>query len=64
MGLQPYVDSISNVANRTKEAVNRNNLGVLAGTANNQVVIIDDYVVNYWVDVLAVSGTRQVGIPA
>ena len=64
MGLQPYVDSISNVANRTKEAVNRNNLGVLAGTANNQVVIIDDYVVNYWVDVLAVSGTRQAGIQA
>ena len=64
MGLQPYVDSISNVANRAKEAVNRNNLGVLAGTANNQVIIIDDYVGNYWADVLAVSGTRQVGIPA
>ena len=64
MGLQLYVDSISNVANRTKEAVNRNNLGVLAGTANNQVVIIDDYVVNYWVDVLAVSGTRQADISA
>ena len=28
MGLQPYVDSISNVANRAKEAVNRNNLVV------------------------------------
>ena len=64
MGLQPYVDSISNVANRAKEAVNRNNLGVLAGTANNQVVIIDDYVVNYWADVLAVSGTCQVDISA
>ena len=64
MGLQLYVDSISNVANRTKEAVNRNNLGVLAGTANNQVVIIDDYVVNYWADVLAVSGTRQADISA
>ena len=64
MGLQPYVDSISNVANRTKEAVNRNNLGVLAGTANNQVVGIDDYVVNYWADVLAVSGIRQVDISA
>ena len=64
MGLQLYVDSISNVANRTKEAVNRNNLGVLAGTANNQVVGIDDYVVNYWADVLAVSGTRQVDISA
>ena len=64
MGLQLYVDSISNVANRTKEAVNRNNLGVLAGTANNQVVVIDDYVVNYWADVLAVSGTRQVDISA
>ena len=64
MGLQPYVDSISNVANRAKEAVNRNNLGVLAGTANNQVIIIDDYVGNYWADVLAVSGTRQVDISA
>ena len=50
MGLQPYVDSISNVANRAKEAVN--------------VVIIDDYVVNYWADVLVVSGTRQVDISA
>ena len=64
MGLQPYVDSISNVANRAKEVVNRNNLGVLAGTANNQVVIIDDYVVNYRPDVLAVNGTRQVDISA
>ena len=64
MGLQPYVDSISNVANWAKEAVNQNNLGVLAGTANNQVVIIDDYVVNYWANVLAVSSTRQVDISA
>ena len=64
MGLQLYVDSISNVANRAKEAVNQNNLGVLAGTANNQVIIIDDYVVNYWADVLAVSGIRQVDISA
>ena len=64
MGLQPYVDSTSNVTNWAKEAVNQNNLGVLAGTANNQVVGIDDYVVNYWADVLAVSGTRQVDISA
>ncbi|HIC01146.1 TPA: hypothetical protein EYO63_15785 [Candidatus Poribacteria bacterium] len=64
MGLQPYVDSTSNVANWTKEAVNQNNLGVLAGTANNQVAMTDDYVVNYRADVLAVSDTRQTGIPA
>ena len=64
MGLQPYVDSISNVANWAKEAVNQNNLGVLAGTANNRVAMPGDYVVNYRPDVLAVSGTRQAGIPA
>ena len=64
MGLQPYVDSISNVANRAKEAVNQNNLGVLAGTANNRVAMTGNYVVNYRPDVLAVSGTRQAGIPA
>ena len=64
MGLQPYVDSTSNVTNWEKEVVNQNNLGVLAGTANNQVDMTDDYVVNYRADVLAVSDTRQTGIPA
>tara|TARA_B100000809_G_scaffold155558_1_gene152842 strand:- start:858 stop:1052 length:195 start_codon:yes stop_codon:yes gene_type:complete len=58
------VQLTSGTTARAKEAVNRNNLGVLAGTANNQVVVIDDYVVNYWADVLAVSGTRQVDISA
>ncbi|HIB86029.1 TPA: hypothetical protein EYO57_02290 [Candidatus Poribacteria bacterium] len=64
MGLQPYVDSTSNVTNWAKEVVNQNNLGVLASTANNQVAMTDDYVVNYRADVLAVSDTRQTGIPA